>query len=493
MRRMNKLYMLLAGWLVFGFSTVATAESERPTNVVMFVIDDLGATDLGCFGSKFYETPNLDKLAASGMRFAAAYAACPVCSPTRASIMTGRYPARVGITDFISEGNRPQTWPRNTRLLPAEYLHYMPLEERTIAEALHDAGYATFFAGKWHLGGTGYLPTEQGFEVNHGGTNGGSPRSYFSPYENPNLKDGPEGESLPIRLANEACSFINANQSRPFFVCMPFYSVHTPLQARPSDIAKYKQKAEELPSRKPNWGREHDRKVRLVHDHPTYAAMIEEMDTAIGIVLDKLKELGLEKNTAVMFTSDNGGLSTAEGSPTSNAPLRAGKGWLYEGGVRTPTIVRWPGVTKPGSMCESPIISNDFFPTLLEITGTPAEPDHHVDGVSFVPLLRGEARERGPMFWHYPHYGNQGGRPGGAMRDGHWKLIEWYDGDITELFDLEADPYEKKNVAAEHEDVVERMKKQLAKWRDEIHAKMPTPNPKYAPSQPSTGNRRGAG
>jgi arylsulfatase A-like enzyme len=466
---------------------VPPVQAEPPPNVVMFVVDDLGATDLGCFGSTFYETPHLDQLAASGMRFTAAYAACPVCSPTRASIMTGRYPARTGITDYIGGSNQPEKWTRNTPLMPASYANRLALNERTIAEALRDADYATFFAGKWHLGGPGFLPTDQGFGANKGGYNAGSPRSYLSPYRNPYLKDGPPGEHLPLRLAEETCRFIAANAEHPFFAYLSFYSVHTPLQAPAGLIKKYEGKATTLVVTEPAWGRERQRNVRLVQNHPTYAAMIEGMDSAVGMVLDKLEALGIADNTIVVFTSDNGGLATSEGSPTSNRPLRAGKGWLYEGGLRVPTIVRWPGVTAAGSTCESPIISNDYFPTILEVVGRPLEPEHHVDGVSFAPLLRGESLEPRLMYWHYPHYGNQGGMPGGAVRDGRWKLIEWYEGS-TELYDLEADPSETKNVANEHADVASKLRKSLHDWRVKVGAKMSTVNPGYrAENSPSAG------
>ena len=459
--------------------------AERAPNIVMFVADDLGYTDLGCFGSTFYETPHLDGLAASGVRMTSAYAACPVCSPTRASIMTGRYPQRTGITDYINMGggNQPENWRRNTRLLPAPYSNRLALEERTVAEALRDAGYATFFAGKWHLGPPRFWPEHQGFDINIGGTSAGSPGSYFSPYANPRLADGPPGEHLSARLAREAAAFVADNAERPFFVYLPFYAVHIPLMAPQELIEKYEQKAAEMGSTRAEWGQEGASKVRLVQNHPTYAAMIESMDAAVGIVLDKLQELDLADNTVVVFTADNGGLATAEGRPTSNLPLRAGKGWMYEGGIRVPTIVRWPGVTRPNSTCDSPIISNDYFPTFLEIVGRPREPEHHQDGVSFVPLLRGEAMHRGPLFWDYPHYGNQGGSPASAVRDGRWKLIEWHDEESVELYDLAADLGETKNLAKQHTNIVDRLRAALADWRREVGAKPPTPNPRYRPDK----------
>ena len=416
----------------------ATADKvERPPNIVVFLVDDLGATDLGCFGSTFYETPNVDRLAAEGMRFTGAHTACPVCSPTRASILTGRYPQRTGITDYINPrgANQPLNWTRNTQLLPAKYSDHLKLKERTIAEELHDAGYATFFAGKWHLGGTGYLPTDQGFDINKGGLDWGQPKSYFSPYGNPLLPDGPRGESLTLRLADETCKFIAANRERPFFAYLSFYSVHLPLRATKEGIAKYEAKAAKLPSDKIEFGRERDSKWRLVQKHPTYAAMVEATDTAIGMVLDKLNELKLADNTLVIFTSDNGGLATGEGCPTSNLPLRAGKGWMYEGGIRVATIVRWPGVVAPGTTCATPIISMDYFPTLLEAAGKSMTTPKPIDGVSIVPLLRGKSIPERVFYWDYPHYGNQGGAPASAVRDGRWKLIEWREDGALELYD----------------------------------------------------------
>jgi arylsulfatase A-like enzyme len=463
-------------------ATLLAAEAQRPPNIVMIVADDLGYADLGCFGSTFYETPHLDRLAATGMRFTNAYSTCPVCSPTRASIMTGRYPQRTGITDYINMGggNQPGNWRRNTRLLPAAYSDRLALEERTIAEALREAGYATFFAGKWHLGAKEFWPEHQGFDINKGGTAAGSPSSYFSPYRNPRLSDGPPGEHLTMRLAEEASKFIAANADRPFFVLMPTYDVHVPLMAPRELVEKYEAKAARIESSQPTWANEGKNKVRLVQDHPTYAAMIESLDSAVGIVLKKLDDLDLTENTIVVFTADNGGLSTAEGSPTSNLPLRAGKGWLYEGGIRVPTIVRCPGFTAAGSTCATPISSIDYFPTFLQMAGS-AEPENRVDGVSLVPLWRAATIESRALYWDYPHYGNQGGSPGSAIRDGRWKLIEWHDEGSVELYDLEADPGETKNLAAAQADLVARLRKSLSDWRREVGAKPPTPNAHYKP------------
>ena len=456
---------------------------ERPPNVVVFLVDDLGYTDLGCFGSTFYETPHVDRLAESGMRFTSAYSACPVCSPTRASMLTGRYPQRSDVTNFIGgrRANQPENWNRNTRLLPAPYTDRLAHEEFTLAEALQKAGYKSFFAGKWHLGPRGFWPEDQGFDVNKGGNGWGTPRSYFSPYGNPRLADGPEGEHLPQRLAEETCEFIAAHADRPFLAYLSFYSVHIPLVAPRELVEKYEAKAAGLKSNRAAWGQERGSKVRLVHSHPTYAAMIESMDSAVGMVLDELDRLNLSETTVVLFTSDNGGVATSEGHPTANMPLRAGKGWLYEGGIRVPTIARWPGVAQQGSECSSPIISNDYFPTLMEIANGENAPRSgtELDGQSIVPLLRGESMERGPLYWDYPHYGNQGGAPASAIRDGRWKLIRWFEDDGVELYDLEADVAEKNNVAKEHPQIAAKLLRSLNEWREFVGAKPPTPNPNY--------------
>jgi arylsulfatase A-like enzyme len=456
-------------------------EASRPPNIVFILVDDLGWTDLGCYGSSFYDTPNVDALAASGMRFTDAYAACPVCSPSRASIMTGRYPQRFSATDYFG-APQPETWKRNTELLPAAYGDRLPLEEVTLAEALHDEGYATFFAGKWHLGPEGFWPEDQGFDVNRGGIQRGGPYGgdrYFSPYGNERLSDGPKGEHLPDRLATETVDFMGVNRDRPFLAYLSFYSVHTPLMARADLKEKYEARAAELNVGDERWGKEGKRRARLVQDHAIYGGMVEAMDAAVGKVLTALEELGLAENTVVILMSDNGGLSTSEGHPTSNLPLRAGKGWLYEGGIREPLIVRWPGVTAPGSTDDTPITSVDFFPTIMQITGAQPSGEQEIDGVSFTSLLGGGELERGPIFWHYPHYGNQGGAPGAAVRDGKWKLIEWYGVEQLELYDLESDLGEENNVAAENSAVVAHMKGLLQAWHAEVGSRMPTTNPGF--------------
>jgi len=473
-----------AVWGACGCATRRGGQPHKRPNFVFFLVDDLGWTDLGCYGSTFYETPNVDRLAAEGMRFSNAYAACPVCSPTRASIMTGKYPARLGTTDYFGAPQpdtvgRRRAWRRP--LLPARYRDRLPLEEVTVAEALKEEGYATFFAGKWHLGPEGYWPEEQGFDRNLGGIERGGPyggKKYFSPYGNPRLPDGPEGEHLPDRLATEACRFVEANRERPFLAYLSFYSVHTPLMAREDLQAKYEKKAERIDGDGPTWGQEGERKVRLVQDHAVYAGMVEAMDQAVGKVLDTLDRLNLDRDTVVFFMSDNGGLSTSEGHPTSNLPLRAGKGWLYEGGIREPMLVRWPGVVRAGGLCHEPVISTDFHPTMLDMAGLPLCPDRHRDGRSLFGLLRGGA---GPgeraLFWHYPHYGNQGGSPGGAVRFGDYKLIEFYEEDRIELYNLAADIGERRDLSARMADKANELRGKLHEWRDQVGAVMPAPNP----------------
>ena len=468
MKRIAFLLVALATW------PVRAAEPAKP-NIIIFLADDLGARDLGCYGSTFHDTPHLDRMAQDGMKFTNAYAACPVCSPTRAALLTGRWPQRTGITDFIGAA-QPEKWQRPTKLLPAPYAEQLALEETTLAEALKAAGYATMHAGKWHLGGPKFYPEQQGYDVNMGGLDKGGPyggKKYFSPYDNPRLPDGPTGEHLADRLAAECGKFIEAHQDRPFFVSYCLYDVHTPLLGKPELVKKYAERARQIFA--DEWGREGERKVRLTQNFPVYGAMVETMDGAVGAVLAKLDALGLAEKTLVIFTSDNGGLSTSEGWPTSNAPLRAGKGWLYEGGVREPFIVRWPGQVAAGSVSGRIISTPDIFSTVIEACGL-AIVKSAQDSVSLLPTLRGVAQPaRSPVFWHYPHYGNQGGFPGGALRDGDWKLIENYETGALELYNLAADPSEKFDRAADAPARVKTLHAQLTAWRTAVGAKMPTP------------------
>jgi len=468
-------------------------KSRGRPNFVFFLVDDLGRQDLGCYGSTFYETPNLDRLAAQGMRFTSAYAACPVCSPTRASIMTGKYPARIRLTNYIA-GARPG------RLLSAEYFHYMKLEEVTLAEALKEAGYKTGFVGKWHLGNEPYYPEKQGFDVNVGGCAAGSPPTYFYPYTRANrsipaLEQGQPGEYLTDRLADESLKLIEQNRDTPFLLYLSFYAVHIPLQAKKEMIEKYTAKAKQLGLEdKPHFATGEDwpktaagdakwratLRTRILQDHAVYAAMMESLDQAVGRVLQKLEDLGLADNTIVFFMSDNGGLATAEGQPTCNLPLRGGKGWLYEGGIREPMIVKWPGTVRAGSTCDEPVTSTDFYPTMLEMAGVPLKPVQHVDGQSMVPLLKGAGGlQRKAIYWHYPHYSNQGGGPGGAVRMGDFKLIESYEDNRVELYNLRADLGEQHDLATEMPEKTAELRRMLHQWRREVDAVMPEPNPKW--------------
>ncbi|MCU0784004.1 MAG: sulfatase [Verrucomicrobia bacterium] len=464
--------LLLTLLVAVGAHAAPKTKHPRP-NIVFLLADDLGYMDIGANNPKtFYETPNIDGLARKGMRFTQGYAACPVCSPTRASIMTGKYPVRTGVTDYIG-GNRPG------KLKPAPNAEHLPLEEVIIAERLRDAGYATFFAGKWHLGGGEYSPNAQGFGP--GLTSGAGAKGniqFWYPRSDVPVPDAKDDPKTTDRIANEAVRFIETHTNQPFFAYLPFLAVHTPIQARRDLVEKYERKKASAPP--DAWGQERERQVRLVQNHPTYAAMLEQMDSAIGRVLAALEHTGLAGRTIIVFMSDNGGLSTSEGHPTSNLPFRGGKGWPYEGGIREPWIVCAPRVTKAGSVCDTPVISTDFYPTLLALAGLPLFPEQHRDGVSLVPVLKGKKLRRGePLFWHYPHYGNQGGAPCGAIRDGDWKLIEWYEDGSLELFNVRDDVSENKNLAAEQPDLVKKLHAKLVAWRKSVNALMPTPNPAF--------------
>ncbi len=446
--------------ILLALSLLAGSRAAEKPNFVLIVIDDLGWADVGANGSTFYETPNVDRLAAGGMRFTNGCSTCPVCSPTRASLMTGKYPPRVGITDWIP-GRRDLP---SQKLARPAIRNELPLEETTLAEALKAAGYATAHVGKWHLGGEGFSPERQGFDVNIGGTQAGSPPGGYFKFATPTLKLG-DGEYLTDRLTQEAARWIRENKDRPFFLTLAHYTVHIPLQPKADLVEKYRAKEKKGPQ-----------------DNPVYAAMVESMDQSVGGILKTLDELKLAERTLVVFTSDNGGLSVKEGPntpATSNAPLRDGKGFLYEGGVRVPLIVRWPGAVRPGSVCGVPAASIDLFPTFLDAAELPPR---EVDGVSLLPLLKGgEKLDREALYWHYPHYSNQGGRPGGAVRAGDWKLVEHYEDGRAELFNLKEDAGEKADLAARHPERTAELRKKLDDWRKSVGAKMPTLNPNYDP------------
>jgi arylsulfatase A len=429
-------------------------------NIVFILADDLGWSQLGCYSSSFYETPGIDRLATEGMRFTDAYAAAPVCSPTRASIMTGKYPARLHLTDFIAGGS----FPREKMAQPA-WQKYLPLEEVTIAEVFKKAGYTTASFGKWHLSiakkppeSRPFNPERQGFDEN------------IVTYK-PSSGQDPEEDAHNVEaITQKSLDFLERNKDRPFFLYVPHNTIHNPLMGRKSLVEKYRNKAG----------------CDSPQNNPVIAAMIEELDNSTGRLLKRLDELGIADRTIVIFFSDNGGLE----SDAKQTPLRSGKANLYEGGIRVPLIVRWPGIVKPGSVCSEPVISTDFFPTFLDALGLRNKSPESIDGVSLVPLLRRSGTlEHRPIYWHYPHYHSSSIGPCGAVRRGKYKLIEWFDesicgqGNTFELYDLAKDIAEQNNLAKKMPNKTETLAKMLANWRSKVRAQMLTPNPDYNPQK----------
>jgi len=463
-------------------------------NILLILIDDLGWRDLACCGSGFHETPNLDMLASQSIRFTNASACAPVCSPTRASLLTGQYPATLGITDWIDWNGR--THPAKGRLIDAPYVNALPSSVNTIADTLRANGYTTWHVGKWHLGGRGHLPGEHGFDVNIGGGHyGAPPKGHFSPWGMPEL-DGPgipDRTELTDHLTDRAIELIRTHNASPFFLNLCHYSVHTPIEGKPDLVLKYKARAKALGLDRITAFEEGDlfpcdhkrtKRIvrRLIQSDPAYAAMVENLDWNIGRILDALDQSGACKNTIVVFTSDNGGLSTAEGSPTCNLPLAEGKGWMYEGGTRVPLLIRWPGVVTPGTTNDTPVTTPDLFPTLMQATGSTPPATHRVDGESLMPLLTAEGGlTREAIFWHYPHYGNQGGTPGSSILCGKYKLIEFFEDDRVELYDLESDPGEKHDLSGQERDRAKRLQELLANWRQCVGARLPLRNAEWTP------------
>ncbi|RKY83551.1 sulfatase [candidate division KSB1 bacterium] len=448
-----------------GSLSVLKGRKQKP-NVIVILVDDLGWRDTGFMGSKYYETPNIDKLADQGIVFTDAYSNAPNCAPTRACLLTGQYSPRHGIYTVGTSARGPS---RLRRLIPVPNKRILSPKAITIAEVLKQTGYATASIGKWHLGNdpeTG--PEAQGFDINIGGNRSGHPKSYFSPYKNRNLKDGPKGEYLTDRLTDEAIKFIVANKDNPFFLYLPHYAVHTPLQAKKEIIEKYRKK-----------------KGNQVQNNPVYAAMIESVDMSVGRIMNKLDELGLTENTVVFFFSDNGG----NGRVTSNEPLRGSKGMLYEGGIRVPMIVRWPGKVKPGTLCDTPVIGTDFYPTILEITGAEPPVNHIIDGESLIPLfLQKRKLKRKAIFWHFPAYleayrGMKGAwrtTPAAAIRQGNWKLMEFFEDGKLELYNLKEDIGEKNNLVDKMPEKVKELHSIMLEWRKNINAPVPIQrNPEY--------------
>jgi len=462
-----------AATAVSGVQATELASVVRP-NIIMLLVDDLGWTDLGCYGSDLYRTPNIDRLASGAVRFTNAYAACTVCSPTRAALMTGMYPARLHLTNWINGSERPYA-----RLSIPAWTKYLKRDYMTLPKALKAAGYLTIHAGKWHLAprslvdsaeeDRNYFPLRYGFDIQFAGTC--SPGTYFYPYRargfDLGLADGGKpGEYLTDRLTDEVLKVIERNRDRPLFVYFAHFNVHTPLEAKPQYVKKYQAMIQE----------------GMRHHNPTYAAMVQSVDDSVGRILAKLEELKIADRTMIVFTSDNGGLDIG-GDPTENRPLREGKGWGYEGGVRVPAIIKWPGVTSPGSVCVEPITTIDYYPTFLQAAKVAGDPQHNatVDGVSLLPILKNPAAklEREAIYWHYPHYHNVGGMPYGAIRAGDMKLLEFYEDMRVELYNLREDLGETRNLADRMPDEAVRLRAMLHAWRKRVAAQMPTANPAY--------------
>lgn len=460
------LKILTAVLLTLLATSLPAQQAPRPPNVIVILVDDWGTTDLGCYGSKLYETPNIDRLASEGVRFSTGYSACTVCSPTRAALMTGKYPARLHLTDWIAGHGRP-----HAKLKIPDWTKFMKHEEVTLAEQFKAAGYATASIGKWHLtpaldkGDEAYYPETHGFDVNVGGYHRGQPPSYFSPYRIPTLKEGPDGEFLTDREAAEAAKFIEANRAKPFFIYLPHYAVHTPIQSKKDVAAKYAAKLEKSPG--------------LAQRNASYAALVESVDDALGTIRKALEKNGLTENTVIVITGDNGGLLPI----TDNAPLRAGKGSAYEGGVRVPFIVAWPGKVAPKVVSDVPAVTIDIYPTVLELAGI-RPMQSLVDGVSLAPLLtKGSKPERDTIFWHYPHYHPGGATPYSAVRSGDWRLVHFYEDGRDELYNLAADVGEKNELSAKEPEVAKALRTRLDAWLKSVDAQLPTPNPDADPSK----------
>lgn len=478
-RTMLKMTGGLVGYAALAQRVAAASGIEKP-NIVFLLADDLGWADTAVYGGDLVETPNLKRLADSGVRFTDAYAAAPVCSPTRASLMTGKYPARLHMTTWYEASQDP---PLNKKLIPPKTVGDLPLTENNVAKALHEQGYLTAHLGKWHLGSAGYYPENQGFDIDIGGTFWGAPQTHFYPYKGnkywggearyvPHMEWGHRGEYLADQLTDDALDVMTRAKDQPFYLNLWYYSVHVPAEAPAALVEKYKKKL----------------RPGLHHTNATYAAMVADLDNNIGRVLDHIDKLGIAERTIVIFGSDNGGyIGNWNGEQvTSNSPLRSGKGSLYEGGIRVPLIVRWPGVTPAGAECNEPVISNDFFPTVLDMTGkltsVPYEKD---DGRSLAPLLKNSRATLGrkTLFFHYPHY-YETTTPVGAIREGPWKLLEYFEDWHCELYDLRSDIGERHDLAQEHPRKVAELRDKLHAWRQSVNAQMPQRNPSVAETTP---------
>ena len=453
-------------------------------NILFILADDYGYNDMSFRNNSFYETPNIDRIAKEGTIFNQGYATCQVCSPSRASILNGKFPARHGITDWIGakEGESWRQKKRYSKLLPPYYNHNLNHKDITLPEALKEAGYTTFFAGKWHLGEKGSWPEDHGFDINIGGYDSGGPKGgYFSPYKNPNLKDRISGENLSMRLANETVNFMKENKNNKFFAYLSFYAVHGPIQTSQEKWSKYRLKAVENGIADKGYEMSKFLPIRQTQDNPIYGGLVESMDDAVGVVLKNLKDLGLDKNTIVVFTSDNGGVAAGDAFSTSNLPLRGGKGYQYEGGIREPYFIKVPWIENKIDECNTPVTGTDFYPTLLDLVGAKLKPNQHEDGVSLLPLLEGKKIDERPLYWHYPHYGNQGGEPSSIIRLNDWKLIHYYEDGRNELYNLKDDFEEKLNVADKNNAIVTDLEYRLFTYLKSVGAKFPIEDPEHDP------------
>jgi arylsulfatase A-like enzyme len=486
--KMTFFVFLFLSITIFSSCTNKSEKKKKP-NILFILADDFGYHDLSITGSKYYETPNIDQIAKEGMIFTDGYANCQVCSPSRASIMSGKFPARHGITDWIGAptGEQWRHTGRSNKLLPPEYVHALPKEYITLPEAMKEVGYKTFFAGKWHLGRKGSWPTDHGFDINKGGWHAGSPNGgYFAPWKNPNLKNNINGENLSMRLAKETVNFLKENKDTTFFAYLAFYAVHGPIQTTKEKWAKYRQKAEDLGIAETGFKMGHFLPIRQVQDNPIYAGLVETMDDAVGEVLKALDELGLAENTIVIFTSDNGGVAAGDAFATSNLPLRGGKGYQFEGGIREPYFIKVPSMNLAGKKCDAPVTGADFYPTILDLIGAELKPKEHTDGVSLLPLLKGEEIAERPLIWHYPHYGNQGGEPSSIIRLGNWKLIHYYEDGHEELYNLKTDIEEQNNVAEQNADLATKLSTKLFVMLENMGARFPEKDPKYSAEKEKT-------
>ena len=470
----NVLFLSLI--LLFNCKKEELKEKKKP-NILFILVDDLGYHDLGVTGSKFYETPNVDQLARESLLFTQGYAASRVCSPSRASIMTGKFTARHGITDWIGAktGEDWRNRKRFDKMLPANYVQALPKEDITIAEAFKNNGYKTFFAGKWHLGDKGSYPEDHGFEINEGGFHRGGPAGgFFSPWQNPKLENKQKGENLTIRLANETANFIKQYKDSTFFAFLSFYAVHSPIQTSEQKWKKYRNKADSLGVAKTGYKMERILPIRQLQDNPIYGGLVETMDDAVGIVLNALHENGLDKNTIVVFTSDNGGVASGDNYSSSNLPLRGGKGYQWEGGIREPYFIKTPWLINDGVTTNFPVIQTDLYPTLLDLAELPLNEKQHKDGISLKPLLEGkELNIDRPLYWHYPHYGNQGGEPSSIIQQNGWKLIHYWEDNRQELFKLPSTEKDDLNVIVQQPQIAKKLNNQLMSWLEEVNAKYP--------------------